>query len=85
MTPSISPRDPTEELNKHEKIARILGFLAMIVLTLGVVFLAWDYLRSPEKAEAHVDDTAICKDALMWFLKEPSVSDYCVGLMERGL
>lgn len=78
--------DQPEELTRHEKIARFLGFLSMIVLTLGVVFLAWDYLRSPERAEAHVDDTAICKDALMYYLEGyEGVGAYCFDLAERGL
>lgn len=76
------------ELNRRENIKNITGFLIMIVLTLGIVFVAYDLLHSPEKARAAavVDDKAICMDSLTWFLKgETSIVDYCVNLKGRGL
>lgn len=83
--------DQPEELTRHEKIARFLGFLSMIVLTLGVVFLAWDYLRSPERAEAapmeRLDDRAyVCSHQYAFGEHNVEViGRYCANLAERGL
>lgn len=85
--------NPLEAINRRERACCFLGFLVMIVLTLGIVFLAWDYLRSPERAEAHGNPMELLDDREYVCSHQYSfgkhnievVKRYCVSLAERGL
>lgn len=68
---------------RRTEFHKVVGFLTLIALTLGAVFLVWDFLRSPEaEAAQHVDDSVLCADPLT----SPSeINEYCVDLMKRGL
>lgn len=83
MIPSINRyerRDYLEEISKREKLRKIVGFLALMVLTLGVVFLLWDLFTFPVlEAAPVIDDQYICANLEKYDIDgmEAEVIRYC--------
>lgn len=56
-------RDFLKDVSRRERIQTFTGFLVLIVLTLGIVFLLWELFTFPViEAAPVVDDQYICEN-----------------------